>query len=984
MQLEMIPDLQPDLMSYLGISKLGHFLMIKKRAKDLLSFHSPTDSPALSSSRYSVQMEEGRQGSFSQLLPPYPQSYQIRNYSLSPPLTNTLSNLVPSITMDSESVHSFHSEGSNRHQSFHPTHPVSLPSHTPDSTHPPTHPHSSSLPADDHTSDIVQQSHSIPQTQLSDTTSANHSPPPHPSSSTPPQAVDSPTGPDTRNITPSSDVEIDVQPYTETIFSIPNRKPDSNKLTRQTQSRRTRPTVSTQGSVKKKKKRNANRHKNPVEPLPARLDRSESTTDSLATKNSQSNFSVRIGANPAIVSDASASFSPYNISTPGILFYHSSGGRNRAITPTSKYKVCIPVRRDRNTGITVKTKHRKSRPRKSPVGIKSDADTLMDGDIPGIANTDGKITRTAVTPVETGATSSVRKRGSGNPINLADATQERLSESSALVFEPILSISKLDISHYTLSARTNSASAATLPQPEYRDTDSSIIEVDEVGDDTIPSQLDVQVVHNQFTQSRIDSPSPPTGNDCPHSQDIEMFLTEIPNSPRVEVSDSSDRVEPIPSPYSATEDVPITPADGVEDGSNAEGVQSSVIRSQRKDKSAVLRSGSRRKKETKDTILDVSEESNGDAMHSSVPASTGEVEESSDLTSESTSTRVESRSKSVTAASVPDSESLQQTDNGIGDGVGDESGTTIPSHEDDAPHINSALPDSECPSVRMNHEDTQSDSNQILSVSNIVCLETQSGGGDANGFPQTFHPSEGERRGEEAGNLLVERRRLMGHTPKNVKSKLLTTKRKLKLSTSEGDILVRRKLSKKKIAGRLSHCSEGSAPESVLGRVRREKIKYRGRKYGRGLQGKSMVLLRSEKKPPSLSVPSYKPIKNNFETRGRSTSPETTEDELKNTTKFHRTIPRIPKRYSDTLSAFYPGLREDESAVKPVPVHNTSYSRPQPGVRLPLRDTVVYARQERRSFACFKCASCFETPYQLLQHGMLESCDQLDTRWPEY
>ena len=41
MQLQMIPDLQPDFMSYLGIHKLGHLIMIKNLADELLSRLSP-------------------------------------------------------------------------------------------------------------------------------------------------------------------------------------------------------------------------------------------------------------------------------------------------------------------------------------------------------------------------------------------------------------------------------------------------------------------------------------------------------------------------------------------------------------------------------------------------------------------------------------------------------------------------------------------------------------------------------------------------------------------------------------------------------------------------------------------------------------------------------------------------------------------------------------------------------------------------------
>ena len=48
MQLEMIPDLQPDFMSYLGIHKLGHLILIKNFADELLSRLSPLSPSILS------------------------------------------------------------------------------------------------------------------------------------------------------------------------------------------------------------------------------------------------------------------------------------------------------------------------------------------------------------------------------------------------------------------------------------------------------------------------------------------------------------------------------------------------------------------------------------------------------------------------------------------------------------------------------------------------------------------------------------------------------------------------------------------------------------------------------------------------------------------------------------------------------------------------------------------------------------------------
>ncbi|KAI6646497.1 hypothetical protein LOD99_12618 [Oopsacas minuta] len=118
-----------------------------------------------------------------------------------------------------------------------------------------------------------------------------------------------------------------------------------------------------------------------------------------------------------------------------------------------------------------------------------------------------------------------------------------------------------------------------------------------------------------------------------------------------------------------------------------------------------------------------------------------------------------------------------------------------------------------------------------------------------------------------------------------------------------------------------------------------------------------------------------------FDTRGRSTSPENSDIDMN--TRKQQTIAHVKKRYHNLYKTIYPQMRAEEITQPPIK-GNTDYAKPQPGVQLSLKETLIYARQERRNFACHNCLLCFETPYQLLQHSMLSKCDEIPTYYPEY
>ena len=121
-----------------------------------------------------------------------------------------------------------------------------------------------------------------------------------------------------------------------------------------------------------------------------------------------------------------------------------------------------------------------------------------------------------------------------------------------------------------------------------------------------------------------------------------------------------------------------------------------------------------------------------------------------------------------------------------------------------------------------------------------------------------------------------------------------------------------------------------------------------------------------------------------FETRGRSTSPETDDSQTERDTRRLRIISTVMKRYNNFYTTIYPQIQPQGTAFRLPLRGNTDYARPQPGVRLSLKDTLIFARQERRTFACHECSQCFETPYQLLQHSMLTNCSEIDSPYPEY
>ena len=121
-----------------------------------------------------------------------------------------------------------------------------------------------------------------------------------------------------------------------------------------------------------------------------------------------------------------------------------------------------------------------------------------------------------------------------------------------------------------------------------------------------------------------------------------------------------------------------------------------------------------------------------------------------------------------------------------------------------------------------------------------------------------------------------------------------------------------------------------------------------------------------------------------FETRGRSTSPETDDSEVERDLRRLRILSTVKKRYSNFYTSIYPQIQPRGAALRLPLRGNTDYARPHQTAQLSLKDTLIFARQERRTFACHECSQCFETPYQLLQHSMLAKCDEIDSRYPEY
>ena len=123
-----------------------------------------------------------------------------------------------------------------------------------------------------------------------------------------------------------------------------------------------------------------------------------------------------------------------------------------------------------------------------------------------------------------------------------------------------------------------------------------------------------------------------------------------------------------------------------------------------------------------------------------------------------------------------------------------------------------------------------------------------------------------------------------------------------------------------------------------------------------------------------------------FETRGRSTSPEADDSEVERNLRRLRIINTVKKRYRNFYTTIYPEIQPHETVMRPrLPLRgNSDHARPPQGAQLSLKDTLIYARQERRTFTCHECSQCFETPYQLLRHSMLTRCDEIDSPYPEY
>ena len=119
-----------------------------------------------------------------------------------------------------------------------------------------------------------------------------------------------------------------------------------------------------------------------------------------------------------------------------------------------------------------------------------------------------------------------------------------------------------------------------------------------------------------------------------------------------------------------------------------------------------------------------------------------------------------------------------------------------------------------------------------------------------------------------------------------------------------------------------------------------------------------------------------------FDTGRRSTSPENSETDLDR--RIEHSLSIVKKKYYNFYSTIYPELQSQDNVIQLPTQRQRDYVTPSQGVQMSLKDTLIHARQERRNFACHKCLLCFETPYQLLQHSMLRSCDEITSSYPEY